>query len=66
MNAENLHILRDLHPTSGCGGAALRGMYRRRRTLYEHQDRACTALGFHSLIEARRRGLVYALREELT
>jgi hypothetical protein len=46
--------------------ASLRAMYRRHRTVYEHQELACTALGFHSLTEARRRALVYALREELT
>ena len=46
--------------------ASLRGMYRRHRTVYEHQELACTALGFHPLTEARRRALVYALREELT
>ena len=38
--------------------ASLRGMYRRHRTVYEHQELACTALGFHSLTEARRRALV--------
>jgi len=32
----------------------------------KHQELACPALGFHSLTEARRRALVYALREELT
>ena len=46
--------------------ASLRAMYRRHRMLYEHQELACTALGFHPLTEARRRALVYALREELT
>jgi hypothetical protein len=46
--------------------ASLRAMYRRHRTVYEHQELACTALGFHPLTEARRRALVYALREELT
>lgn len=46
--------------------ASLRAMYRRHRTVYEHQELACTALGFHSLTGARRRALVYALREELT
>jgi hypothetical protein len=46
--------------------ASLRAMYRRHRTLYEHQELACAALGFHSSSEARRRALVYALRQELT
>src|SRR6266478_9127954 len=34
----------------------------RHRTVDEHQELACTALGFHSLTEARRRALVYAAR----
>jgi Domain of unknown function (DUF4158) len=45
--------------------ASLRVMYRRRRTLFDHQELACEALGFHPLIEARRRALVRALRREL-
>jgi hypothetical protein len=33
-------------------------MYRRRRTLFDHQELACEALGFHPLIEAQRRALL--------
>jgi hypothetical protein len=40
-------------------------MYRRRRTLFDHQELACEALGFHPLIEAQRRALVRTLRREL-
>jgi hypothetical protein len=32
--------------------ASLRAMYRRHRTLFDHQELACEALGFHPLIEA--------------
>src|SRR5580700_5235705 len=46
--------------------ASLRAMYRRHRTVYEHQELACEALGFRSLIETRRRALVSAVRQELT
>jgi len=46
--------------------ASLRTMYRRRRTLFEHQDLACAVLGFHSITEARRRALVRALNVELS
>ena len=46
--------------------ASLRTMYRRRRTLFEHQDVACQALGFHGLSDAQRRALVRVLRDELT
>jgi hypothetical protein len=46
--------------------ASLRAMYRRRRTLFDHQELACQALGFRTLIEAQRRALVRALRRELT
>src|ERR1019366_243399 len=45
--------------------ASLRAMYRRHRTLYDHQELACEALGFHPLIEAQRRALVRTLRREL-
>ena len=45
--------------------ASLRTMYRRRRTLFEHQDLACAVLGFHDLTEARRRALVRAINAEL-
>ena len=44
--------------------ASLRAMYRRRRTLFEHQDVACATLDFHPLTEAQRRALVRALRDE--
>lgn len=43
--------------------ASLRVMYRRQRTVYEHKEPVGTALGSHSLTEARRRALVYAVRE---
>ncbi len=46
--------------------ASLRAMYRRRRTLFEHQDVACTVLEFHPLTEAQRRALVRVLRDELS
>lgn len=46
--------------------ASLRAMYRRRRTLFEHQDVACTTLGFQPLTEAQRRALVRVLRDELS
>ena len=46
--------------------ASLRAMYRRHRTLYEHQELACAALGFHPLIEARRRAWFTPCDEELT
>lgn len=45
--------------------ASLRAMYRRRRTLFEHQELACETLGFHWLSEPRRRALVRVLRDEL-
>jgi hypothetical protein len=46
--------------------ASLRAMYRRRRTLFEHQDLACEVLGFRPATELQRRALVRALRLELT
>ena len=46
--------------------ASLRTMYRRRRTLFEHQELACGVLGFHSIIEARCRALVRAINAELS
>ncbi len=46
--------------------ASLRAMYRRRRTLFEHQDQACEVLGFRPITELQRRALVRALRQELT
>jgi hypothetical protein len=45
--------------------ASLRAMYRRRRTLFEHQEVACETLGFHWLSEAQRRALKRVLRGEL-
>ncbi len=45
--------------------ASLRAMYRRRRTLFEHQELACETLGFHWLSQAQRRALMRVLREEL-
>jgi hypothetical protein len=45
--------------------ASLRAMYRRRRTLFEHQELACETLGFYWLSEPRRRALVRVLRDEL-
>lgn len=41
-------------------------MYRRRRTLFEHQDLACAVLGFHSITEAQRRALVQAIDAKLS
>jgi hypothetical protein len=46
--------------------ASLRAMYRRRRTLFDHQDLACQVLEFRPLLEAQRRALVRSLRRELT
>ena len=40
-------------------------MYRRRRTLFEHQQVACSVLGFSDMTEPQRRALVRALRHEL-
>jgi hypothetical protein len=45
--------------------ASLRAMYRRGKTLFEHQQLACEALGFRWLSEPQRRALVRALRQEL-
>lgn len=41
-------------------------MYRRRPTLFEHQDVACTTLDFHALTEGQRHVLVRVLRDELS
>jgi TnpA family transposase len=46
--------------------ASLRAMYRRGKTLFEHQQLACEALGFRWLSELQRRALMRALRQELT
>jgi hypothetical protein len=45
--------------------ASLRAMYRRRRTLFEHQDLACQVLGFRSVSKRERRTLAAALEQEL-
>jgi len=42
--------------------ASIRGLYRRRRTLYDHQHVAMTALGFRHLTEHAERGLTAHLR----
>jgi hypothetical protein len=42
--------------------ASIRGLYRRRRTLYDHQHVAVTALGFRHLTEHAERGLTAHLR----
>jgi hypothetical protein len=44
--------------------ASLRAMYQRRRTLFEHQEIACEALGFHWLSDAQRRALARVVRAE--
>jgi hypothetical protein len=46
--------------------ASLRATYRRRRTLFDHQELACQVLEFRPLLEAQRRALVRSLRRELT
>ena len=45
--------------------ASLRTMYRRRRTLFEHQDLACAVLDFHAVTETQRRALVRVINAEL-
>lgn len=45
--------------------ASLRALYRRGRTLYDHQQLACELLGFRWMTEHQRRSLVSRLREEL-
>lgn len=45
--------------------ASLRALYRRRSTLFEHQQLACEVLGFRALREHQRRYLVRLLGEEL-
>lgn len=44
--------------------ASLRALYRRGRTLYDHQQLACELLGFQRLSEHQRRSLVRILRDE--
>jgi Domain of unknown function (DUF4158) len=45
--------------------ASLRALYRRGRTLYDHQALACKLLGFTRMSEYQRRHLVRALRDEV-
>lgn len=45
--------------------ASLRALYRRDRTLYDHQQLACELLGFRWVTERQRRYLVSVLRSEL-
>jgi hypothetical protein len=45
--------------------ASLRAMYRRRRTLFEHEEAARSVVGFRWMEAGDRRVLVRALREEL-
>jgi len=46
--------------------ASLRTMYGRGRTLFDHQQVACEALGFRWISERQRRSLVSALRDEVS
>jgi len=45
--------------------ASLRTLYARRRTLFDHQQQACEALGFSWMSEHQRRALVRVLRDEV-
>lgn len=45
--------------------ASLRALYRRRSTLFEHQQLACEVLGFRAMREHQRRYLVRILGDEL-
>ena len=45
--------------------ASLRAMYERGRTLFDHQQVACTVLGFRWMSEHQRRSLVRELRDEV-
>ncbi len=45
--------------------ASLRVMYRRHRTLFEHQEAALSMVGFRWLGAAERRAIVHVLRQEL-
>ena len=45
--------------------ASLRAMYASGRTLFDHQQAACTALGFQWMSEHQRRSLVRELRDEV-
>jgi hypothetical protein len=44
--------------------ASLRAMYGRNRTLFDHQQVACTTLGFRWMSKHQRRALVRELRNE--
>lgn len=46
--------------------ASLKSMYGRGRTLFDHQQLAQEALGFHWMTEHQRRAFVRALRDEVT
>ncbi len=46
--------------------ASLRALYGRDRTLFDHQQVACTTLGFRSMSEHQRRALVRELRNEVS
>ena len=46
--------------------ASLRAMYGRDRTLFDHQQVACTTLGFRWMSEYQRRALVRELRDEVS
>jgi hypothetical protein len=45
--------------------ASLRALYARGRTLFDHQQQACEALGFAWMTEHQRRALVRVLRDEV-
>lgn len=45
--------------------ASLRTLYGREKTLFDHQQVACTALGFRWMSEHQRRSLVRELRDEV-
>ena len=46
--------------------ASLRAMYGRDKTLFDHQQVACTTLGFRWMSEHQRRALVRELRDEVS
>ena len=46
--------------------ASIRALYRRRRTLFDHQHLALTVLGFKHLSEQAESGLIAALRRDAT
>ena len=61
-------LWRHLGEVLGCEApelASLRALYRRRRTLFEHQRLACEVLGFSPVREHQRRYLVSILSDEL-